>query len=126
MNTWAEQMRKQYAHIKVLPLEDLAKLPEAEEFDAGLYFLWEGDKLVYIGKSRNIPERRLRQAHINRNHAGYTARHKVIPHDRYTALVLEKGQFASRGLDALLQEHERAYLGHYMPPYNHPGQNGGT
>lgn len=126
MKTWAEQAREQFAHITILPLEKLATLPEADEYDAGIYFLWQGADLVYIGKSRNICDRLVRQSQVNRFGALRNSRHKVIPHDRHTALVLETGQYCSPGLDRLLWDNERAYIAHYLPPFNHPDHNGGT
>lgn len=126
MKAWAEIARKKYAHIPILPLADLARLPEAEEFDSGIYFLWQGETLVYIGKSRNIPDRLVRLSETNRFHTLRNSRCKPVPHQRHTALVLERGQFASEGLDAKLRDHERAYIAHYLPPYNHPDHNGGT
>jgi len=126
MSTWAEQTREKFAHIPILPLEELARLPEAEEFDAGVYFLWQGKSLVYIGKSRNICDRLHRQAQVNRFAVFRMSRCKAIPHERHTALVLEKGQFASPGLDSTLKQYERAYIAHYLPEFNHPDENGGT
>jgi hypothetical protein len=126
MKSWAEQAREEFAHIPILPLDALAKLPEAEEFDSGIYFLWQGPTLIYIGKSRNIPDRLVRLIQTNRFHTLRNSRCKPVPHDRYTALVLEKGMFCSDGLDKMLWEHERAYIAHYLPPYNHPDHNGGT
>jgi hypothetical protein len=126
VKSWADKAREQFAHIPIMSLEELSALPEAEEFDAGVYFLWQGPALVYIGKSRNIPERMMRQDQVNRFGVLRNSRCKIIPHDRHTALVLEKGQFASRGLDAVLWVHERAYIAHYLPAYNHPDDNGGT
>ncbi len=123
---WAKRTREQFSDVEILPLEKLMVLPEAEEFDAGVYFLWLGSELVYIGKSRNIPDRVLRQQQVNRYWPLRNSRCKVIEHDRHTALVLEKGQFASLGLDALLWKHERAYIAHYLPPFNNPDSNGGA
>jgi hypothetical protein len=115
---YADRISDQYSHIPILPLADLAKLPEAEEFDSGVYFLWQGSQLVYVGKSRNILDRRQRMTQVNRCHPLYTASYTAVPHDRYTALVLEKGQFAEPGLDAKLRAYERAYINAYQPLYN--------
>jgi hypothetical protein len=123
---WAKQTREQFSDVPILPLEELAKLPQAEEFDAGVYFLWQGPNLIYIGKSRNIPDRLQRQSQVNRFGLLRNSRCKIIPHDRHTALVLEKGQFASPGLDAILWKNERAYIAHYLPAFNNPDSNGGT
>jgi hypothetical protein len=118
MIEYADRIKHQFAHIEILPLGDLAKLPEAEQFDSGIYFLWGADELLYIGKSRNIPDRLLRLTQARRGSPLYQASHKAVPFDRHTALVLEKGQFAEPGLDAKLRLHERAYINAYEPPYN--------
>jgi hypothetical protein len=118
MDELADRISDQWAHIPILPTEDLAKLPEAEEFDSGIYFLWGGAELLYVGKSRNIPDRIQRLTQARRASPFYRASHKAVPFDRHTALVLEKGQFAEPGLDAKLQAHERAYINAYLPPYN--------
>ena len=124
--TWAETTRERLAHIKVLGLDELRKLPQAQPFDAGLYFLWEGEDLVYVGKSTNILERAERQFRINRCHSLYLDRHQPIPHDRQTCLVLGSGRFRDRQLEFQLRDYERAYIAHYEPRYNHLDQNGGT
>lgn len=116
--TYAERIKDQWADIQILPLDELAKLPEAEEFDAGIYFLWNGSQLMYIGKSRNILDRQQRLGQALRCSPLYQASHKAVPHDRHTALVIEKGQFAQPGLDAKLRLYERAYINAYQPPYN--------
>lgn len=118
MNEWADRISDQWEHIEILPLEKLAQLPEAEEFDSGIYFLWGGAELLYIGKSRNLPDRLLRLTQARRCSPLYQASHKAVPFDRHTALVLEKGQFAEPSLDTKLRLHERAYINAYRPPYN--------
>lgn len=74
IESWAEKQRRRLAHIPILPLEELRKLPQAVDFDAGIYFLWTGDELVYVGKSRNIPDRLGRQSQFNRYHGMWTGR----------------------------------------------------
>lgn len=118
MTEYADRIRHQFAHIKVLPLEELARLPEAEQFDSGIYFLWGGTELLYIGKSRNLLDRQQRLRQAQRCSPLYQASHKAVPFDRYTVLVLEKGQFAEPGLDTKLRLYERAYINAYEPPYN--------
>lgn len=123
---YADRIREKYAHVPILPLEELAKLPEAEEFDSGIYFLWQGPRLVYVGKSKNILDRRVRMTQVNRCHVLYRSTFTAVPHDRYTALVLEKGQFVQPGLDAKLRAYERAYINAYQPEYNEDRASGLT
>lgn len=118
MNIYADRISDEWADIPILSLEELAKLPASEQFDSGIYFLWGGSELLYIGKSRNIPDRIQRLTQARRGSPLYQASHKAVPFDRHTALVLEKGQFAEPGLDPKLQAHERAYINAYLPPYN--------
>lgn len=116
--TYAENIKDQWAHIPILPLEELRKLPEAVQFDSGIYFLWSGDDLLYIGRSRNILDRQQRLTQARRGGALYQSTHKAVPFDRYTALVLSKGMEVEPGLDTKLRLHERAYINAYQPPYN--------
>jgi hypothetical protein len=115
---YADRIRDQYAHVPILTLDELRALPEAEQFDSGIYFLWNGPDLMYIGRSRNILDRQQRLTQAKRCSPLYQASHKAVPHDRHTALVLEKGMFAQPGLDTKLRLYERAYINAYLPPYN--------
>jgi hypothetical protein len=128
METWAETTRRQLAHIPILPLEELRKLPEPQPFDAGIYFLWDGDELAYVGKSTHIMERADRQHRIHRyaSDLTYWDRHDRLPHDRLTALVLETGRVRSPLLRFKLQDYERAYIAHYEPKLNHLDVDAGT
>jgi hypothetical protein len=115
--------------IDVLPIEALRALPEPVPFDAGIYFLWQGDELVYVGKSQYLVERSVRQHTINRyaSDRTYWDRHQIIPHDRLTALVLEHGRIKSDGLEHTLRAYEKAYIAAYEPRLNLGGTaNGGT
>lgn len=124
---WHEKMLQQLAHIQILPLDEMRKLPEAQEFDSGVYFLWQGEELLYVGKSRNLSDRMTRQARVNRMIAFQTSRSaKYIPSDRHTCLVVESDPVCSPMLDYTLRDLERAYIAFYEPPYNYDGQNGGT
>ena len=110
---WAEK----YAHVPILSLEEMYALPESQEYDSGIYFLWYQQGLVYIGKSRNLEVRAGYQAYVNRGtHHSITA--KVIPHDKRTCLVLESGIVASPRLDGTLTSYERAYIARYRPYFN--------
>ena len=124
---WSLKMREKLGHIPILSLEDMRKLPEAQEFDSGIYFLWREGELLYVGKSRDLCDRFARQQRLNRHAPFQTSRSaKEIPSDLMTCLVVENGQYCSEGLDYKLRDLERAYIAAYEPPYNHHGQNGGT
>lgn len=115
-------MRKRLAHIKVLPLAELMKLPEAQPFEAGIYFLWRGAELLYIGKSQHVLERMNRQVR-DRDYDRLQQNRRGVPFDRYTCLaVVEEGI----KLKFQLQDLERAYIATYEPSYNHTDANGGT
>ena len=45
--------------VTILPLSTLRSLPQvcAAEQVSGVYFLWNRDRLVYIGQSKNVPKR---------------------------------------------------------------------
>jgi hypothetical protein len=118
---WVDKMKRLYAHIPILPLEDLRALPEAGDFDAGVYFLWLRDDLQYIGKSRQICYRLQLQEQSNL-YGGI----KRIPFDRHTCIVVEGGRVRSDDLDDRLKPLERAYIAHYQPPFNFIGENPGT
>lgn len=127
MTELADRIAHTWAHIPIKPLEELRALPEAEEYQAGIYFLWDGDELLYIGRSRNLPDRIQRLTQTRRCSPLYeNAAHKAVPFDRHTALVLAEGMYVEPGLDGLLQTHERAYINHYLPPYNIDRASGRT
>lgn len=115
---YAERIKDQWAHIPILPLEELATLPAAEQYDSGVYFLWRGAELLYIGRSKIILDRIQRLTQAKRGSPLYASTHKAVPFDRYTALVLAKGMEVEPGLDTKLRLHERAYINAYQPPYN--------
>lgn len=109
------------ARYPILSLDDLRKLPEAEEYDAGVYFLWHGDQLQYIGKSSHVLNRLVYQQQVNRYAPFQQSRSAVmIPHDRHTCLVLDKSRYRDPHVDAKLQDVERLYIGTYETPYNNP------
>jgi hypothetical protein len=118
MNELADRIASTWAHIEIKPLEELRALKEADQFESGIYFLWGSDELLYIGKSRNLPDRIQRLTQARRGSPLYLASHKAVPFDRHTALVLAEGPIAEPGLDAILQLHERAYINAYRPPFN--------
>lgn len=128
MSEWAARMRRELAHIPLLSLEELRCLPEAEEFDGGIYFLWLNEELVYIGKSKDISDRIVRQVQFNRHQGLLAGKSAHIPFDRHTALVLERGPIREHAgrMDGLLQNYERAYIAHYEPRCNHLTDSGTT
>ena len=114
------------AHIPILGLAELRALPGPAQFDSGIYFLWEGDRLLYIGKSRNLCTREYYQSRLKRYAPFQTSeRAKPIPYDRMTCLVLENGIECSRELDMNLRNYERAYIAAYETPYNEDYQMNG-
>jgi hypothetical protein len=124
--TWVQQMKRELADVEIVPLAELRKLPAAEEFDAGVYFLWLENELQYVGKSNHICERLTFQdwanAAVDRTHPM-----KKIPYDRHTCIVLESGRLREDpNLGNMMQRLERAYIAHYQPPFNFLGQNPGT
>lgn len=126
MNPRFEKARAECAHIQVLALADMRALPGPEEFDSGIYFLWAGDALLYIGKSRNLCTRAYYQRTLSKYAPFQTSdRAKPIPYDRMTCLVLENGIECSRELDTNLRDHERAYIAAYETPYNEDYQQNG-
>jgi hypothetical protein len=123
MNDWATAC----SDVQVLSLEEMRELPEPQEYDAGIYFLWKGDALTYIGKSKHICERLYFQSCMNRNLPFYTGhRAKLVPFDKVTCLVLETGITCSPGLGGKLMHYERAYIAAYQPGFNQDNHNGFT
>lgn len=109
------------ARYPVLSLDELRQLPEAEEYDGGVYFLWLNDELQYIGKSSHVQERLAKQGYVNRYAPFQNGKSQIpIPFDRHTCIVLEKGFVKQPGTPKLLQDYERLYIGTYPTPYNNP------
>lgn len=105
----------------VLSLDEMRTLPEAEEFDAGVYFLWLADQLQYIGQSSHILERLAKQSYVNKYAPFQNGKSQIeIPHDRHTCIVLEKGVIRSPQTKGKMQDVERLYIGTYPTPYNNP------
>jgi hypothetical protein len=87
--------------IEILALDRLRLLPRCGRSDAGIYFLWRDDELLYIGRSKNIHNRLLRHPK------------GAIPYTHHTCLVID--------YDSLGWQHspiEAAYISHYSPPFN--------
>ena len=121
MKRYIDKLRRESEGVEILPLESLRALPEAQDFESGLYFLWAGDELRYIGKSEDLKGRIQRRVQDNRiNGLQKTFINRPIGFDRYTCLVLhsdpiieDRGRFVGG-----LMRYERAYIAHYQPPDN--------
>ncbi len=106
-------------------IEALRALPESGETDAGIYFLWLGDAMQYIGKSRQIANRIAQHGQ-----AALYGFAKPIDFDRHTCIAV----FSERvvrdvpALNRALTKLERAYVNHYRPKYNmlYTGRKGMT
>jgi hypothetical protein len=120
MHKDAEILAELQGRYAILTLEEMRALPEAEEYDAGVYFLWLENELQYIGKSHHIQERLGWQVMVNRLVPLLTGRQVKIPFDRHTCIVLEKGWIKQPRTAGLLQDHERLYIGTYPTPFNNP------
>jgi len=123
---YPDNIKHTYAHIKILTLEELRVLPECQDYDCGIYFLWGGPELLYIGKSRNVPDRIQRLTQAKRCSPFYQASHKAVPFDRHTVLVLANSPIRDEKMELPLQLHERAYIDAYRPPYNFDRASGLT
>lgn len=121
--SWPETMRERLAHIKVLSLEEIRVLPEAKPFEAGIYFLWRGPELLYIGKSEHVMQRIVKQAWQKKMDRFQQQDRVGIPFDRHTCLAVE-GE--GPRLKFALQDFERAYIANFDPPCNHTDFRGGT
>lgn len=119
MTLRVEEAKATAKRVPILGLDQLRALPGPKEYDSGIYFLWGGPALLYIGKSRNLLSREYEQRTWKR-YAGLhkSDRAKPLPYDRFTCLVLETGLVCSPGLDLILRTYERAYIATYDPPYN--------
>lgn len=116
MSKWTERMRIELADVPVKDLGELRSLPASTELECGLYFLWLGDCLQYIGKSDHISNRLIEHK-----------RRGIIPHDSHTCIVLDSGYIkADAALCLELKRLERAYIARYEPPFNCLDWNPGT
>lgn len=104
--------------MTLLSLDELRRLPEAGPLDAGVYFLWVGDELQYIGKSTQVAYRMIRHIGIKRYMAVRRVKDKEVPWDRHTCLVLDNGIEITEKLRSDLLNVEREYIAAYQPPYN--------
>lgn len=119
--TWIDNAKRDYGHIPVLSLEEIRALPEAVEFDAGIYFLWNGAELQYIGKSLQVLTRIGHHGFATRYGYPQSTYNNHVPSDRHTCLVLASGRYREPGIEKQLYEYEHAYIAHFMPPFNFLG-----
>jgi hypothetical protein len=121
MHKNAEILAELRSRYPVLTLDELRALPAAAEYDAGVYFLWQGANLQYIGRSDHVLERLAKQGYVNRYAPFQNGASQVaIPHDRHTCLVVQSGMIRSEIARGQCQELERLYIGTYPTPYNNP------
>lgn len=116
-----ERWKLQGKDVPILPLEKLAELPGPEEYEGGIYFLWQGGTLLYIGRSTNLCERFYffkTAAKRNPQFDISVALQKIVHFDKMTCLVLQTGIEIEPWLRPMLQRYERAYIAHYLPGMN--------
>lgn len=104
----------------VLPLDQLRGLPENaasfDEYVSAVYFLWDGPRLLYVGHSHSV-QARLVSHQLARD--GLISG-KQIPFNRTTVITWPPAELRiiTDSLRAEVTASERAYIGHYRPPYN--------
>jgi hypothetical protein len=108
--------------MNLLSLDELRELPDASDGYAGVYFLWLGSDLQYIGQSRHIANR-LNQHEWNRLYGAMRGRSvPQINFDRATMIQLDDRPYMEsdeeRALYKLLIETEGAYVNAYRTPFN--------
>lgn len=95
-----ERRERCFARFRVLHIDQIRGLPKAgrSTHSSGVYFLWSGPKLLYIGKSSGAIHDRL---------ADHIRRGKVFTHATYEALNPSCAQWC-----------ESEYIKRYRPPLN--------
>lgn len=101
--------------MPIKTIDELRALPESGGHDSGIYFLWRGDELQYIGKSRQVCNRIVQ--HDQAARFGYG---KQIHFDRHTCLSVFSDLVINDvpALNKALTGLERAYVTHYKPIMN--------
>jgi hypothetical protein len=94
--------------LEIFPIELLRMLPACDDYDGGVYFLWKGDELLYIGKSKQICYR------LQLHDAA-----RKIPYEYHTCIAVNRGRMIPDRFDLVLDPIEQAYIRHYRPPFNH-------
>lgn len=107
--------------FEVLSIDAIRSLPDDQD-GRGVYFLWDGDALQYIGQSMQIGNR------INDHERAYnygiwrSRPTKQIKFDKVTCLIFDRRPFASKHdinrLRHRLLIRERAFIERYRPPFN--------
>jgi hypothetical protein len=109
--------------VSILSLSDLRALPKYTDREGGVYFLWRSDRLVYVGRSRNLGIRI--QSHVERKVYSGLVEHRrraSMNFDDFTCLVLDDGPEISDVADEMLALYEHAYIRFYKPEYNTHGR----
>lgn len=101
--TTAEQIKgadRDYARFRIMPLDQLRGLPRvSNQMESGVYFLWRGPMLVYIGQSQSVGFR--------------------VGQHRYFRKQFTHATFAAYG--NRLIDFEGRYIRHYEPLLNIKG-----
>ena len=85
----------------LLPLDQLRGLPRvSDQCGSGVYFLWNGPELVYVGMSTNVAYR-----------VGQHKWSKPHTHATYISVTWR-----------CMDKYEDKYIWHYGPPYNIKGR----
>lgn len=96
----------------LMPLDAIRNLPREAPREAGLYFLWRGPQLLYIGYSADLGRRMDTHRRVR---IGMCTGRKY-PYTHYTCL-----ERSISGLEAL----EYRYIQAYQPPFNDKTENTG-
>lgn len=74
-------------------LDTARALPSEVESGAGVYFLWRGEDLLYMGSGvKNVMDRIAEQVRHKRYGRVNYNWHRSIPFDRYTVLACDKNE----------------------------------
>lgn len=101
----------------ILSLDELRGLSSGEPpWDSGVYFLWRGQELLYVGMSKYLPDRLVGHALCRDG----LRTGKRIPFDQYTFIVFQV--WVEEILDHTkleeLRNLEATYIRQYLPPFN--------
>ncbi len=91
-------IRGEMPYVQILQLQEIRRLARAGRCAAGVYFLWLGDQLQYIGKSVSVS-------------------HRIEQHRRQVKIQFDSCNFLP--LEPIeIGFTERAYIDRYAPPFN--------
>lgn len=77
--------------LSTFTLSSARALPDEVASGAGVYFLWRGDELLYIGSSvTHVMDRVAQQVRYRRYGRGTQDHWRRIPFDRYTILSCDR------------------------------------